>query len=582
MLILGINAYHGDASAVLLVDGELVAAVEEERFQRVKHWAGFPRKAIEYCLGVAGARIEDVDHIAIGRDPRARVVEKLVAVVRGRPSLQFVKDRVQQALRTRDPRKELASELDVAPERLRAKGHNVEHHRSHLASAYYAAPFDDAAVISVDGFGDFASAMWGHGRGARLDVQKAVTFPHSLGIFYSAMTQYLGFPHYGDEYKVMGMSAYGEPDPGILAKVQRLVRLRDDGTFELGLDYFVHQAQKFPYTWTAEPTYGRIYSDRLAELLGPPREAGQPADDRFKAIAACTQRVYEDAFFHALSAAARSTRSRRLCVAGGCGQNSLANGKVLLRGEFDDVFVQPAAYDAGTALGAALHVYHEVLGHPRKWAMKHSYWGPGYAQAEIESMLDQESATYEVLPDEQLFPRVASAIAAGNIIGWFQGRLEWGARALGHRSILADARSATMKDTLNLRVKKRESFRPFAPAILLEAVGDYFEQSQPDPFMVKVYKIRPEKRAAIPAVTHVDGTGRLQTVSADEDPRYHGLIKEFGRQTGVPIVINTSFNENEPIVCTPKQAYDCFARTKMDMLVLGNALLTKPSADAEH
>lgn len=576
MIILGINAYHGDASAALLVDGELVAAVEEERFERVKHWAGFPKRAVQYCLDVAGARIEDVDHIAIGRDPRAHLLDKVVYTAKNRPSLRFVKDRVQNMLRIRNPKNELAHALGVDPERLRAKKHNVEHHRSHQASAYYAAPFEDSAVVSVDGFGDFVGAMWAYGQGHKMNVVKRVGFPHSMGLFYSGLTQYMGFPRFGDEYKVMGMSAYGEPDPKILEKFRQIVRLTEDGGFELGLDYFQHHTKGIQMTWVGEPSYERIYSDRLIELLGPPREKGQPVDDRIKAIAACVQRTYEEAYFHILATAARLTGSRNVCVAGGCGQNSLANGKVMLRGQFDDIFVQPAAYDAGTALGAALYTYHHVLGNPRKWIMKHSYWGPEYSQQEIEAMLQNEKAEYKVLPDAELFPKVVEILKDEGIVGWFQGRLEWGARALGHRSILADPRSHRMKDILNLRIKKRESFRPFAPAILLEATGDYFEQTKPDPFMVKVYKIRPEMRDKIPAVTHVDGTGRLQTVTAEEDPKYYGLIKEFGRQTGVPILINTSFNENEPIVCTPKQAYDCFMRTRMNALVLGNCLLVKP------
>lgn len=580
MIILGINAYHGDASAAILVDGELCAAVEEERFERVKHWAGFPRRAIQYCLDAAGARIEDVDHIAIGRDPRAHLLDKVIYAVKERPSFSLIKDRAMNALRARDPRAELARELDIDPARLRAKRHNVEHHRSHLASAYYASPFDDAALVSVDGLGDFSSAMWGHGRGPDIKVQKRVAFPHSLGIFYTALTQYLGFPHYGDEYKVMGMSAYGEADAGVMKKLQQVVRQKEDGGFELGLDYFQHHTSGIKLTWEGPPGYDQIYTQKLVELLGPARKAGEPVDDRLKAVAACVQRTYELAYFNLMQAALKMTGLRKACVAGGCGQNSLANGKLLVQGAVDDVFVQPAAYDAGTALGAALHVHHQVLGNPRKWQMTHSYWGPEYSQAEIESTLREAGAEYQVLPDEQLHPRVAKKIADGGIVGWFQGRLEWGARALGHRSILADARSPTMKDTLNLRIKKRESFRPFAPAILLEAVGEYFEQSQPDPYMVKVYKIRAEKRPLIPAVTHVDGTGRLQTVSRDEDPKYHALIAEFGRQTGVPIVINTSFNENEPIVCTPRQAYDCYARTRMDMLVLGNAILEKPPENA--
>lgn len=576
MIVLGINAYHGDASAAILVDGELRAAVEEERFERVKHWAGFPKRSVEYCLESIGARIEDVDHIAIGRNTRAHLLDKILYVMKKRPSVDFIKDRAQNMLKVRNPKTALATSLGVDPERLRAKQHNVEHHRSHQASAYFAAPYDESAVISVDGFGDFVGAMWAIGRGNKMNVLKRVGFPHSLGLFYSGMTQYLGFMRFGDEYKVMGMSAYGQPDEKLMQKIRQVVRLTDDGGFELGLEYFQHHTKGIAMTWVGEPKYDRIFSDKLIELFGPAREKGQPVDDRVLAIAACVQKRYEEAYFHMLSTAARLTGSRNICVAGGCGQNSLANGKVLLRGQFDDIFVQPAAYDAGTALGAALYTHNHVLDNPRRWKMEHSYWGPGYTQQQIEQMLRDEKAEYKVYPDEEMFKVVARAIADGGIIGWFQGRLEWGARALGHRSILANPLRPDMKDILNLRIKKRESFRPFAPAILMEAVGDYFEQTKPDPFMVKVYKIKPEKRAAIPAVTHVDGTGRLQTVTKEEEPKYYGVIKAFGDITGVPILINTSFNENEPIVCTPKQAYDCFKRTKMDMLVLGNCVLAKP------
>jgi carbamoyltransferase len=304
-------------------------------------------------------------------------------------------------------------------------------------------------------------------------------------------------------------------------------------------------------------------------------------EDRFRAVAASVQAVFEEAYFGVLEAASRwSGRNRRVSIAGGCGLNSLANGKIRPRGLFDDVFVQPAANDAGTALGAALYVWHHVLGRPRVFHQTHSYFGPSYTQAEIETLLNAEGASYQRLPDETLIPRVAQAIRDGKIVGWFQGRMEWGPRALGNRSILVDPRRAEMQDILNARIKRRESFRPFAPAILLDRVGEYFEQSYPDPFMVKVYKVRPEKRKEIPAVTHVDGTGRLQTVTRSENRRYHDLIEEFGRITGVPVLLNTSFNENEPIVCTPKEALDCFQRTQMDVLVLENALLQKDGGDA--
>jgi carbamoyltransferase len=579
MIILGINAYHGDASAAILVDGQLMAAAEEERFQRVKHWAGFPRKAVEYCLAAVGARVEDIDHIAIGRNPRAHVLDKALFTLRSRPASSFVADRLRNMLRIRDPKSELASALEIDPARIKARSHNVEHHLAHISSAFFASTYDDSAIVSVDGCGDFVSTMWGVGEGSRLRIARRVMFPHSLGFFYSALSQYLGFPRFGDEYKVMGLGAYGEPE--VLDKLRKVLVVKRDGDFELGLDYFQHHTNGIAMTWVGEPGYERIHSEQLGELLGPPRVPGAPMEDRFRAVAASVQAVFEEAYFGVLEAASRwSGRNRRVSIAGGCGLNSLANGKIRPRGLFDDVFVQPAANDAGTALGAALYVWHHVLGRPRVFHQTHSYFGPSYTQAEIETLLNAEGASYQRLPDETLIPRVAQAIRDGKIVGWFQGRMEWGPRALGNRSILVDPRRAEMQDILNARIKRRESFRPFAPAILLDRVGEYFEQSYPDPFMVKVYKVRPEKRKEIPAVTHVDGTGRLQTVTRSENRRYHDLIEEFGRITGVPVLLNTSFNENEPIVCTPKEALDCFQRTQMDVLVLENALLQKDGGDA--
>jgi carbamoyltransferase len=422
--------------------------------------------------------------------------------------------------------------------------------------------------------------MWGTGRGGKLHIASRVAFPHSLGFFYSGITQYLGFPKFGDEYKVMGLSAYGEPD--VADKIRELVIVKGDGNFELGLDYFQHHTQGIAMTWEGEPRFETINSPKLLALLGPAREPGASMEDRYRAVAASVQVVFEEAYFALLEAAARVSGSRKICIAGGCALNSLANGKIRPRGIFDDIFVQPAAGDAGTALGAALYVWHSTLGQPRKFQQTHSYYGPGYGQAEIETLLQSEQARFETLPDEVLIPRVAAAIREGKIIGWFQGRMEWGPRALGNRSILVDPRRNDMQDILNERIKRRESFRPFAPSILLDRVGEYFEQSYPDPFMVKVYKVRADKRAAIPAVTHVDGTGRLQTVTRAENSRYHDLIAEFGRLTGVPVLLNTSFNENEPIVCTPKEAFDCFRRTRMDVLVLERAYLEKEAGQTDQ
>ncbi len=574
MIVLGLNAFHGDAAAAILVDGELVAAAEEERFERVKHWAGFPTRAVQYCLSAANARVEDIDHVAIGRDPRAHLLDKIIYSALHRPGLSFVADRLRNLLKVRNPRAELAAALGVDAERLRATPHAVEHHKAHLSSSYFASPFDDAAVVSVDGFGDFASTTWGIGRGSRIDTPRRIAFPHSLGLFYSGITQYLGFPRYGDEYKVMGLAAYGEPD--FLGALRRVVRVSDDGGFELGLDYFQHHTQGIAMTWVGEPRYDRINSDQLVELLGPPRESGAPMEDRFRGIAASAQTVFEEAYFAILKEAARVSGSRRVCLAGGCALNSLANGKIRPLRLFDDVFIQPASYDAGTALGAALFVWHNQLRQPRRFCQTHSYFGPSFSPTEIEALLRSERMSFTTLEDEPLVERVAAAISSGKVVGWFQGRMEWGPRALGNRSILCDPRRADMKEILNLRTKRRESFRPFAPAILVERVGDYFEQTYPDPFMLKVYKVHPHKRAEIPAVIHVDGTGRLQTVASSENPRFYALIAAFERQTGIPILLNTSFNENEPIVCTPREALGCFRRTRMDVLVLENAIVEKP------
>lgn len=574
MLILGLNAFHGDASASLLIDGQLVAAAEEERFIRVKHWAGFPRLAVEYCLAAAGARIEDVDHIAIGHDPNAHLLDRMMFTARQRPTAAFVMARLKNMASAGDPKLALAEQLGVEPRRLRAKAHAVEHHQAHMASAYYPSSFDEAAVVSIGGSGDFVSTTWGRAVGTRVEPLARVSLPHSLGIFYSAITHYLGFPKYGDEYKVMGLSAYAKPD--YVGQLRKVVSV-GGGSFALNLDYFVHQHGALATTWDGEPHIERLWSDKLVELLGPPREKDAPMDDRFKAIAASAQAVFEEGFFEVLHRARAMTGSNNLALAGGCALNSVACGRIRPKGLFRDLFIQPAAGNAGASLGAALHVAHQKLGVSRKFRQTHSFWGPAATQAEIEALLRDEKVPFETLPEDDLITRVAKLIAAGNVVGWFQGRMEWGPRALGHRSILVDPRRREMRDVLNARVKRLETFRPFAAALPLARAKDFFDQDHPDPFMTMVYGIKPEKRPLIPAVTHVDGTGRLGTVTRDENRRYFDLITAFGELTGVPVLLNASFNENEPIVCTPKEALDCFLRTKMDVLVLERSLLVKPS-----
>ncbi len=575
MIILGINAYHGDSSACILVDGRLVAAIEEERIRRLKHWAGFPSEAIRFCLGYVGARLEDVDHVAIGRDPSAHLHDKVLFTLRKRPSFAAIRDRLANMGKVRDVRSTLAAAFDLDPKALRAKFHNVEHHRAHLASSFYPSPFDKAACMTIDGFGDFVSAMFGQGEGNDLRVTDWVSFPHSLGLFYTACTQYIGFPHYGDEYKVMGLAPYGEPE--YLDAFRKIVRLTDGGKFELDLDYFLHHSKGIEMQWdNGLPELGRVWSDAWVERFGPAREKGDPLEPRHHHLARSAQAMAEEVYFHALNHLARETGESALCLAGGCAYNSVANGKIFERTPFRDLHIHPAAGDAGTAVGAAFWVWHRTLRKPRDFRLEHAYWGPGYDDAAVRSFLDGRGARYEWIDDEDtLCRRTAERIAAGDVVGWFQGRSEWGPRALGNRSIVVDPRRAEMKDVLNERIKRREGFRPFAPSILEERSGEFFEESYPVPFMLQVYRIREEKRATIPAVTHVDGTGRLQTVSRSGNPLYYRLISAFDRATGVPVVLNTSFNENEPVVNHPSEALDCFERTRMDTLVVGKALLRK-------
>ena len=572
--VLGINAFHGDSSACLIHDGGIVAAVEEERFRRIKHWAGFPSMSIAYCLEEAGIGLSQVDHVAINQDSTANLGQKVTFALTKRPDLGMVLDRI----RNKRERASVADHLAKAfpGSAFRAKVHDVEHHVAHLSSAFHVSPFEKAVVVSVDGFGDFASAAWGVGDGTRIDVEERVYFPHSLGIFYQALTQYLGFPHYGDEYKVMGLAPYGEPT--YLPQLRKLVRLEANGGFRLDLDFFRHHREKVEYEWeNGLPSVGTLYSQKLVELLGPARTPDQPLLQSHKDLARSVQAMYEEAFFHLLNVLHARHGIDRLAIAGGCGMNSVANGKVTLRTPFREVYVQSAAGDAGGAIGAAYAVWHD-LGGARGPAMEHAYWGPAASDEDISRLLQErapeiaaEGCRVEKVDDEAvLCKRVAANIADGQVVGWFQGRMEWGPRALGNRSIVCDPRRADMKDILNLKIKRRESFRPFAPSILREAVPDWFELDGEVPFMMQVYQIREAQRPRIPAVCHVDGSGRLQTVHASTNPRYYRLIEAFNAISGVPMVLNTSFNENEPVVCTAAEALACFLRTKMDCLVLGD------------
>ena len=584
MRILGINAYHGDAAVVLLHDDQLLAAVEEERFRRVKHWAGFPHAAIRTCLAQAGMTPRDVDHFAISRNPRANLWRKALFALYNRPGLGLVRDRAKNTRRVTEVAGTMAEAIGLDRELVRERMHWVEHHPAHLASAFFVSPFEEAAVCAIDGFGDFVSTSMAVGRGAALDVIERVYFPHSLGLVYLAITQYLGFPKYGDEYKVMGLAPYGEP--AYAGALRRLIRLKRDGGFELELSYFRHHSDGVSMSWDdGEPTIGPVYTAKLEQLLGPSRRPDEKLESRHEAIAASLQVVFEEVTLHVLNALYERTRLPRLCLAGGCAMNSVMNGKIRERTPFRDLYIQPAAADNGTALGAAFYVWHQVLRQPRRFVMEHGYWGPEFTDEEIadelkrrsEELARQRCTARKFEEEEELCLWTAERIADGKVVGWFQGRMEWGARALGNRSILADPRRPDMREIINTRIKFREKFRPFAPSILEEALDEYFMGAVPDPFMIQVYPVRPEKRALIPAVTHVDGSGRLQTVSRRSNPLYWQLLKAFEKRTGVPVLLNTSFNENEPIVHKPSEALDCFLRTKMDVIVLGRTAVENES-----
>jgi carbamoyltransferase len=600
MLILGLNAYHGDSAACLVRDGEIVAAAEEERFRRVKHWAGFPSEAIRYCLAEARAALADVDLVAVNSDPGASFLRKLGYALGTRPDLALILERVRNQAKRQSIEAELAEAFPQ--DAFKGRVERVEHHVAHLASCFLVSPFRQATALSVDGFGDFASAAWGVGVGTELSVEGRIHFPHSLGIFYQAITQYLGFPHYGDEYKVMGLAPYGKPTH--LTAMRRIVRLSDDGRFELDTAYFRHHRERIDYAWSGgSPRVGTLFSPALVELLGPARRADEALSDRHRDIAHSAQAMYEEAFFHLANRLHAKHGLDSLTLAGGCAMNSVANGKVLRQTPFKRLYVQAAAGDAGGALGAALYAWHghkppcsgsRTRAAPRVLAgdplhgrsvLEHAYLGPAAQEDDIAARLSAHAEQLEsagcgverIAKAGALCDRVADAIGAGAVVGWVQGRMEWGPRALGNRSILCDPRRADMKAILNAKIKRRESFRPFAPSVLREHVHLWFEEDGDVPFMMQVYQVRKEKRQLVPAVTHVDGSGRLQTVYQQHNPLYWQLIDAFRARTGVPMLLNTSFNENEPIVCRPEEALDCFLRTRMDVLVMGPFVVQRTS-----
>lgn len=576
MYILGLNAYHADSSAAIFKDGLMIAATEEERFRRIKHWAGFPSEAIKFCLNEVGITIDQVDHIAIGRDPKAKFWKK-VKFALSYPNIGFstILDRL-------DNSKKISS-LDVEflkifpncdSNSLKNKIHQVEHHRAHLASAFFASPFDKAALLSIDGSGDFSTTMLGIGSGNQIEVIDSIDFPHSVGIFYSSMTQYLGFPHYGDEYKVMGLAPYG--DPKYTDKLRKMVHLEKDGLFKLDLSYFnATKSGVVSYGVDNIPVVAKLFGTKIEDLFGPARKREDELTQYHKDIAASVQRFTEEIIFHLLNYLQKKTGLTKVCIAGGVAQNSVANGKIIERTSFSEIYIPSAGHDAGISMGSAMYVYNHLLKKERMPAIWSAYTGIKYSNSQIETYLQSRDIKYTKYDDETLYDIVSDCLINSGVVGWFQDRAEFGPRALGARSILADPRRNDAKDLLNAKIKRRESFRPFAPSILEDYVGEYFEKNDLVPFMEKVFPIKKEKQASIPAVTHVDGSGRLQTVLKNVSPRYYGLIDAFRRKTGVPILLNTSFNENEPIVNSPEHALECYLRTSMDMLVLENCVVRR-------
>jgi carbamoyltransferase len=574
MLVLGLNMFHADASAAIVLDGEVKFAVAEERLNRRKHFGGFPALAIKACLDAVGAKISDIEHVAVGQDSDANLAKKVrYALANPTKILNFIRLR-QRKESMRDVRSLISQALEADLSQLKFHEHHIEHHIAHIASAYYCSPWERAAGFSYDGSGDFVSTMMARCEGNEIEILDRVFLPHSLGSFYTMICEFIGYSKYGDEGKVMGLAPYGKDT--YCNELGRIVRSNEAG-FQLNLSYFkpLGSNQGMQVLPDGTVQLARHFSDRMRELFGEPRYPHSEITQRDMDLAFALQHQFEEIFFHLLNKLHRQVPFDNLAMAGGCALNSVANGKLFDRTQFRRTYIQAAAGDEGLAIGAALHTYHSVLKQPRRHELRQSYLGPEFSDFHIQSALQEAGLPFRKLERAALLEEVATQIAAGNVIGWFQGRMEWGPRALGNRSIVAHPGLPNMKDTLNARIKHREWFRPFAPSIMAEYQHEYFEHDHPSPFMLHVYKIRPEKRQRLCAVNHIDDTGRLQTVAREENPMYYDLISAFHRKTGIPVILNTSFNENEPIVCTPEEAIDCFKRTRMDVLAIGPFLVVK-------
>lgn len=574
-VILGINTFHAGSSAALIVDGRPVVAIAEERLNRKKYYAGFPALAIRRCLEFANLKFADIDAVAVGRDSSANLHKKLEFALR-HPSklLNFARMRSKKK-QMDDMRVLIAEHCEVDPAELRFDQYNIEHHLAHTASAYFASGWESSAGITIDGSGDFVSCLLSRCEGDAITPLKRVYVPHSLGTMYTAVCQFIGYPKYGDEGKVMGLAPLGtDTYSDFFAKM-----LRPAGNgFELNPDYFLPfgSNQGMEISDDGEMVVHRLYSDLLVKELGPPREPHDEITQRDMDAAFGLQQIFEKYYLSLLNSLHELVPTSKVAMAGGCALNSVANGKAFLETPFTKHCIQPAAGDDGLAVGAALYVSNSILKEGRRYAMADAYLGDEYSDENVKSELERYGVGFRTLDRDQLIDATADEIKNGKVVGWFQGRMEWGPRALGNRSILAHPGFPKMKDILNARIKHREWFRPFAPSVLAERQADLFAQTEPSPFMLHVYKIRPEWRDRLSAVNHVDNTGRLQTVARHENPLYYDLISAFERKTGIPVILNTSFNENEPIVCRPAEAIECFLRTRMDTLVIGSHFCKKP------
>ncbi|MCB9783215.1 MAG: carbamoyltransferase [Candidatus Omnitrophica bacterium] len=567
-VILGLNAFHAGASAALLVDGQPVAAIAEERLNRVKYYARFPTHAIRRCLDTAGLDFKDIDAVAFGRDSSANRAKKIEYALRNPTRLlKLIKTQASRGM-VDDLKQLISRECEVDPASLRFAEHHIEHHLAHVASAYFISPWENCAGFSLDGSGDFVTCMMADCEGTEIDIKHRIYVPHSLGSLYTMICEFIGYQKYGDEGKVMGLAPLGKDAYHDI--FEEMVILTDNGV-ELNPKFFVPfgESQGLSIDNSGQVAVHRHYSDEMVKLFGEAREPYTDIPERDQDLAFGLQRVFEKGYMHLLNLLHQKIPHERIAMSGGCVLNSVANGKMFDETPFTETCIQPAAGDEGLALGAALYVSNSILKEGKRYVMENSYLGPEFTESEMEAALQSAGVAYRKLDRESLLDATATEIEAGNVVGWFQGRMEWGPRALGNRSILAHPGRPDMKDILNARIKHREAFRPFAPSVLVERQAELFEKTHPSPFMLHVYEIKPEWRERLCAVNHVDNTGRLQSVSRNENPLYYDLIQTFEKRTGIPVILNTSFNENEPIVCAPEEAIDCYTRTKMDVLAMG-------------